>query len=295
MGCKALIIEGRPKENGPKRPFIGPGAPRSGPVRWLAQYAKIFGITDGDDAGTMGQHAYPRSLAFALLAAAALAWFAPSAQAASVDYCVTCKNPDEVYRCRVTGVGSKPSDALKLYCVIRMAKEGHHASCAAEAATTTCVGLVKVLNYDGPALPENLTSDPRVRRLEQKVERSQHDFAKPEGQRAEIAVRVGRSRGECLEEGPAQRGLRHWPHLIWQRSPPAAQPLPRTSSTSALPAQPAPRTATPQPTESVGTVTRVKRAAQSASSAVGGFARKSYHCVLSLFRHCSEEESGALE
>ena len=259
-------------------------------MRWLAQYAKIFGITDGDDAGTMGQHAYPRSLAFALLAAAALAWFAPSAQAASVDYCVTCKNPDEVYRCRVTGVGSKPSDALKLYCVIRMAKEGHHASCAAESATTTCVGLVKVLNYDGPALPENLTSDPRVRRLEQKVERSQQDFAKPKGNEPKSLFELG---GRAVSA--SKKGLRNAGSAIGLTSSGREAAQPRTSSTSALPAQPAPRTATAQPTESVGTVTRVKRAAQSASSAVGGFARKSYHCVLSLFRHCREEESGALE
>jgi hypothetical protein len=40
----------------------------------------------------------------------------------------------------------------------------------------------------------------------------------------------------------------------------------------------------------------MKQAAQSAGSAVGGFARKSYRCVWSLFRNCSEEtENGALE
>jgi hypothetical protein len=31
--------------------------------------------------------------------------------------------------------------------------------------------------------------------------------------------------------------------------------------------------------------------AQRASSAVGGFARKSYRCMLSLFRRCSEDET----
>jgi len=288
MGCKAMIIEGRPRENGPKWPSIGPGALASGPVRWLAQYARILGITHGDDANAMGQHAYPRWLAFALLAAAALAWLAPSAKAASVDYCVTCKSPDEVYRCRVTGVGSQPSDALKLYCVIRMAKEGNHASCSAETATTSCVGLVKVYNYNGPTLPENVTSDPRVRELQQKVERNQRDFAKPEGNEPKSLLELG---GRAVSA--SKRGLRSATEAIGLTSPesqaprPAAQPLPSTSSTSAAPR--------PQPTESVGTVTRVKRAAQSAGSAVGGFARKSYRCMLSLFRHCSEEESGALE
>ena len=51
---------------------------------------------------------------------------AGSAQADEAAYCVTCTGPDQTYRCRVTGEGSKPSDALKLYCVIRTAKEGHH-------------------------------------------------------------------------------------------------------------------------------------------------------------------------
>jgi len=294
-----MIIEGRPKENGPKRPFIGPGASRPGPAGVfcsLPQYARILGIAYGDDTNTMGQRAYPRSLAFALLAAAALAWLAPSAQAANVDYCVTCKSPDEVYRCRVTGVDARVGDALKLYCVIRLAKEGNHASCAAEAATTSCVGLVKVYNYDGPALPDNLTADPRVRKLQQKVERNQRDFAQPEGNEPKSLFELG---GRAVSA--SKKGLRNAGSAIGLTSSdseaarPAAQPLPRTSSTSALPTQPAPRTAAPPPTETVGTATRVKQAAKSASSAVGGFARKSYHCMLSLFRHCSEEESGALE
>ena len=235
----------------------------------------------------MGQRAYSRWLALALFAAAALTWAAPSARAASVDYCVTCKNPDEVYRCRVTGVGSKPSDALKLYCVIRLAKEGKHASCAAEAATTSCVGLVKVYNYNGPTLPENITSDPRVRDLQQKVERNQREFKQPEGNAPKSLFELG---GRAVSA--SKRGLRNAGEAIGLTSfeshapRPAAQPLPPATSTSALPAIPAPQTAQPQPTKSVGTVTRMKQAARSA--AVGGFARKSYNCMLSLFRHCSE-------
>jgi len=237
----------------------------------------------------MGQRAYPRWLALALFAAAAFAWAAPSARAASIDYCVTCKSPDEVYRCRVTGVGSKPSDALKLYCVIRLAKEGKHASCAAEAATASCVGLVKVYNYDGPTLPENITSDSRVRGLEQKVERNQRDFAKPEGNAPKSLFELG---GRAVSA--SKRRLRNASEAIGLTSSesqarPAAQPLPpATASTSALPSQPAPQTAQPQPTRHVGTATRMKQAAQSAGAAVGGFARRSYNCMLSLFRHCGE-------
>ncbi len=244
----------------------------------------------------MGQRAYPRLLVVAPLAGAALIAFAPFARAGHVDYCVTCKNPDETYRCRVTG-GGKPSDALKLYCVIRMAKEGHHSSCAAEAATPSCVGLVKVYNYDGPTVPQELTSDPRVRELKQKVEKNQREFEQPQGNAPKSLFELG---GRAVNA--SKKGLRNAGSAIGLTSserdaaPPAAQPLPPTAPTGAPPAEPAPQAAaTPQTTGSVGTATRVKEAAQSASSAVGGWARKSYHCMLSLFRHCSEQESGAPE
>src|SRR5680860_566914 len=110
----------------------------------------------------MGRRIHSGMLWSAALGAAAFGLSMSAAEAA--DYCVTCKNPDETYRCRVTGTGAKANDALKLYCVIRTAKEGNHASCSAQKATAACVGLVKVYTYDGPSLPEGLTSDPRARR-----------------------------------------------------------------------------------------------------------------------------------
>ena len=53
-------------------------------------------------------------------------------------------------------------------------------------------------------------------------------------------------------------------------------------------------TTSPESEDSPGFGQRVKQAAQSSGSAVGGFARKSYNCMLSLFRHCSED-AGAPE
>jgi len=248
----------------------------------------------------MGQRIHPRPFLFAVLATAALVFLAPSARAASADYCVTCKNPDETYRCRVTGVSSKASDAFKLYCVIRTAKEGKHASCSAEKATTACVGLVKVYSYDGPALPEGLTSDPRVRELNQKIERDKRAFQEPKGNEPKSLFELG---GRAVSA--SRKGLRNAGSAIGVTSsddkaaPPAAQPVqpvPRAAPTAALPADPAPAPRTVEPTESAETTSRVKQAAQGASSAVGGFARKSYRCMLSFFRNCSgDEEDGALE
>ena len=193
---------------------------------------------------------------------AAAAWLSPSARAASSDYCVTCKNPNETYRCRVTGSGVKPSDALKLYCVIRTAKEGNHSSCAAEKASSSCVGLVKVYTYDGPALPENLSSDPRVRELKQRVERDQRTFKEPDGEEPTSLFELG---GRAVDA--SKKGLRNAGSAIGiGSSEPAPQPA----------ARPPPR-----------------RSADAVES--DGIGRRSYRCMLSLFRNCGSVDKEALE
>lgn len=201
----------------------------------------------------------------AALGAAALALFASAASAA--DYCVTCKGPDETYRCRVTGTGIKASDALKLYCVIRTAKEGNHASCSAEKATSDCVGLVKVYTYDGPTLPRGLNSDPRVRDLNDRIERDRQTFKEPSGGgepkslfelggRAVDASRKGlRSAGSAIGLGSLENEV-------------APEPAPAPPAREAV--APPPPAAEPAPRRS--------------------FARRSYDCVFSFFRDCSGNE-----
>ena len=110
----------------------------------------------------MGGHACSLRLWLTAFAAGFIACAAPSAFAEEASYCVTCKNPDQTYVCRVTGEEATPSDALKLYCVIRTAKEGNHASCSAERNAAGCRGIEKVYSYDGPSIPADVASDPRV-------------------------------------------------------------------------------------------------------------------------------------
>jgi hypothetical protein len=199
----------------------------------------------------------------AALGAAALALFASAAGAA--DYCVTCKGPDETYRCRVTGTGVKANDALKLYCVIRTAKEGNHASCSAEKATKDCVGLVKVYTYDGPTLPRGLTSDPRVRDLNERVERDRQTFKEPAGSEPKSLFELG---GRAVDA--SRKGLRNAGSAIGigaSESDVAPEPAP---------APPAKQAAAPPPPA---------EPAQSRS-----FARRSYDCVFSFFRDCSGNE-----
>ncbi len=67
------------------------------------------------------------------------------------DYCLSCRGPDQTYLCRVTGAPPR-SDALKLYCVIRAAKEGGHSSCAARNDASDCPGILKEYAYVAPDL-----------------------------------------------------------------------------------------------------------------------------------------------
>ena len=134
----------------------------------------------------MGRHA---CVAFFGTLALAACLVAP-AHADEANYCVTCTGPDQVYRCKVTGEGSKASDAMKLYCVIRTAKEGHHASCSAENATPACGGIEKVYSYNGPSIPDELAQDPRVKNLMKRVEENNQAFDKPKGEGPQTMVEL---------------------------------------------------------------------------------------------------------
>lgn len=199
---------------------------------------------------------------------------AQPALAEDASYCVTCKNPDQTYVCRVTGEDAKPSDALKLYCVIRTAKEGSHASCSAERSDAGCRGIEKVYSYDGPSIPQDLASDPRVQNFAEKVDRERREFEKPKGQAPQTLVELTGRAASATRQG--WRNARE--RFGGSRDEKQALPLQpqATGSTEAVAAAQSPE------------APRASKA-QRASSAMGSFARKSYRCLRSLFRHCSED------
>jgi hypothetical protein len=88
-------------------------------------------------------------------------------------YCITCTGPDRTYLCQVTGEVSNQSDIFKLYCIVRTAKQGRHASCAATGSAENCHGLVKTYNYRGPTLPDSLAENPQVKRFVSRMEKDQ--------------------------------------------------------------------------------------------------------------------------
>jgi hypothetical protein len=242
--------------------------------------------------------------------AACLALPASPAKAGEVTYCVTCTGPDHSYFCKVVGEGSRPNDALKLYCIIRTAKEGNHASCKAKRDVEGCAGDTKVYSYDGPTLPADIASDPRAKKSMGRLAREQQKFDKPKGEgpqtlveltgRAMSSSRKGLRNAREAITGPKDEASNETTASTAPPSPQVSAPAPQASApppetpapvpqkSAALP-EPVPATAVPPAKPS--SPSRMKRA----SSAVGSFARKSYHCMWSLFRNCSAETEKSSE
>jgi len=228
------------------------------------------------------------SLASAGLAASGLAGIAPDARAGETAFCVTCKGPDETYVCKVNGDFGDQSDALKLYCVVRTAKDGGHASCAARDDVAGCVGATKTYSYDVPDIPASLADDPRVKKFNDYVAREQKKFRQDdEPSKSLVGVSrrgirnlrasLGRDDDEPKPLPPAQEGA--LPELPGESAP----PLPLSASPDDA------ATATGVPPEADETEAESKSRIRRGAQSVGSFTRKSYRCVRSLFRHCGSE------
>jgi hypothetical protein len=215
------------------------------------------------------------------LVAGLLAPALQAAQAGEASFCVTCQGPDQTYLCRVTGEGSSQNDAFKLYCIVRTAKEGHHASCAATSKVEGCAGVTKTYSYNGPSLPEAVAQDPRVQKLMKRVERNQAAFAKPKprGDEPKTLVELT-SRAMSASRQRWRNTFGDAPEPPQSVAPDARTALPPPGqSTASLP----PLEANPPPRS---TGQRVKQAAQNTGAAVGSAARTTYWCLRSLFFNC---------
>jgi hypothetical protein len=236
----------------------------------------VTGVTGGTFYSMRG-HAYctgsPVPLAVTLILCALC-----SAEAGDVSYCVTCKGPDQTYLCRVTGDDVSQSDAVKLYCVVRTAKEGGHAACAARDATASCNGVEKTYSYKGPSIPEGLAGDPRVKK---RMEKDQKAFQQDDKRKSLVEVT-----GQALSA--SRRGWRNIRASLGGREeanqssvPSSAEP---SGSAAPLPELPSQTTPTiPLSAASQSTVSPERK------RGVGSFARNTYRCVRAFFRHCRSD------
>lgn len=232
------------------------------------------------------------------LAAALFLGALPTAEAGDAAYCVTCEGPDQTYFCRVTGEDVSRSDAVKLYCVVRTAKEGGHSSCAARDASAGCGGIERTYSYDGPTIPQDIAEDPRVKKLMDHVQKEQKAFDR-EDRKSLVEVT-----GQAVSA--SRRGIRNMRASITGRDEPE-QPAPQSSpppagysSQEPLPELPGestptvPLSAAEQPSApSAATLPAESAAPPARKSRVKSFARNTYRCVRSLFRRCREQPQGA--
>jgi hypothetical protein len=232
------------------------------------------------------------------LAVALLLWALSSAGAGDVAYCVTCKGPDQTYLCRVTGEEVNRSDAVKLYCVVRSAKEGGHASCGARDADAGCNGIEKTYSYDGPGMPDGIAEDPRVKKLTDRIHKEQKAFDH-EDRKSLVEVT-----GQAVSA--SRRGLRNMRASIAGRDEPEQSPAPSNPPHAGLashepfpdlPGENAPAiplsAAEPPIVPSAGAIPAESVAPPERKSRVKSIARNTYRCVRSLFRRCREQTEGA--
>lgn len=224
-------------------------------------------------------------------AAGAMALLALPASAAEVAYCVTCENPNQTYVCRLKSDRSRPSDAMKLYCTIRTAKDGNHSSCTARHSDGNCPGVEKIYNFNIPDISPEI-ADKKMKKLQSKISKENGNFAKPkeDGAPKTIVEMTGRaysaSRDRMRKIGGSNDAATQAPAPPPQAAAPPAPP-PQAATQPATPIEPAghqANDAVPATTASVappseGTGSRMKTAA-----------RKSWRCMRSFFFNCSEEE-----
>jgi hypothetical protein len=219
----------------------------------------------------------PAPLAMAIV----LCGFA-SAHGGEASYCVTCQGPDRTYLCRVTGEEVSQSDAVKLYCVVRTAKEGGHTSCGARNAGAGCNGIEKTYSYNGPSIPDGLAEDPRVKKFVGRIEKNQQAFDKDDKRKSLVEVT-----GEALSA--SRRGWRNMRDSINGRDDAHQSPAPNSSTPSHSSTQ------DPLPELPHGTPALPLSAASQPTPppehkrGVGSFARNTYRCVRSLFRRCGRD------
>ena len=86
----------------------------------------------------MGRIAHPIGAVLAVLTCLQVG------QAEAQEYCVSCSEPNALYRCVIEGAQPRGGQSLQMLCVTTMAKDGGHATCGVKRGTVfECDGAVK--------------------------------------------------------------------------------------------------------------------------------------------------------
>ena len=218
---------------------------------------------------------------------------AAAAAAKDAAFCVTCRGPDQTYLCRVIGADIPRSDALKLYCVIRTAKEGAHASCSANDDAAGCTGTLKEYAYDGPDLPSGFAVKEEVPGTPTPLQEGTERKGGPKTLAEAIAAsrrgirkyRESRRREREQEQAaaPAEAPETALPELPADAAAPAPLNPPAHGAAAAAPLP------TSQPEPSADQNDKPQTALGRGVKNMGSFARNSVRCMRSFFRGCREK------
>jgi len=172
-----------------------------------------------------------------------------SANAADTTFCVTCTEPNKTYTCTVDTPEAYPGTrALRLYCMVRTAKDGNHKTCGAKlSAASACNGAPKTYTYKGPAIPSALQS------------------------KAEKFLKKGQSEPDAAGDNGDDK-----PDTVVKMTTRAVKSSRKGLSSAGSGVRNATR----------GTTQRVGSAVRGAGAGVGNAAKTTYNCITSLFRDC---------
>ena len=93
-------------------------------------------------------------VAFSIVMMSMAGSLAPASAQNQQDYCIKCTNPGETYICRIVS-NSGSAKGKQLLCIMNIAKENGHDSCAATTQSQTCSGVLVQYEALGGANGQN--------------------------------------------------------------------------------------------------------------------------------------------
>ncbi|MCC7253437.1 hypothetical protein [Hyphomicrobium sp.] len=179
------------------------------------------------------------------------------ANAAALEYCVTCEGPPAMYRCVIGGTEEGPGkdSSVSLYCISQMAAKGGHERCAvSRGAPFPCPGLTAVVEQprELPTLaapPSDTPAAPAA--VETHEAKPAEPAPAPETQPARVPRTMEELAGDTVKS--SQQGLKKAGEAIG------------------------------------GTAKKAGEQLGNAGSAIGTAASKTWTCITSLFSTCGGE------
>jgi hypothetical protein len=135
-----------------------------------------------------------------ILSAVVLAALAGRAEAQ--EYCVSCSEPNALYRCVIEGARPGGAQSLQLLCVTSMAKDGGHAACSVKRGTVfECDGPVKRVPWaslEAPAQAQE--TDPAAAKPDASATKTEPDPDEPPKTVADMAKRANEQTAEQMKK-----------------------------------------------------------------------------------------------